>query len=148
MIDAHPQLAIPPETGFLPLCHQFTSSGDMLRQEFFQLVTIHPTESPCWPDFQISSTRFWNLLTQIAPFSVVAGLRLFYQTHAARFDKSRWGDKRRCIVSLWRRSPLCFQSLILFTSSEMVEMWHCRGERCGLHLARVWRLLPPIGLPV
>jgi hypothetical protein len=93
MIDAHPQIAIPPETGFLPLCAQLTGSGDRLRQDFFQLVTTYPPEASGWQDFQISANDFWEQLTLIEPFTVAAGLRTFYSTYAARFGKSRWGDK-------------------------------------------------------
>jgi len=36
MLDSHPDLAIPPETWFLPLAEQLEGQGDALRERFFQ----------------------------------------------------------------------------------------------------------------
>ncbi|MEA2206338.1 MAG: hypothetical protein QOE77_3114 [Blastocatellia bacterium] len=93
MLDAHPELAIPPETGFLTLGAKFRGTGDVLRQQFFRGVTNFPSEASAWPDFQLSEESFWLTLSQIDPFTVSAGYRTFYRMYAARFDKRRWGDK-------------------------------------------------------
>lgn len=93
MLDAHPELAIPPETGFVAGCSQITSSGARLRQEFFDLVTRFPPDAPAWEDFEISREVFWASLARIDPFTISEGLRAFYQLYASRFGKPRWGDK-------------------------------------------------------
>ena len=93
MLDAHPQLAIPPETGFLTLGTESAGEGEKLREQFFQAVTHYPTEAPAWPDFKISEDIFRDSLQKIAPFHVSEGFRAFYRLYAARFGKSRWGDK-------------------------------------------------------
>lgn len=93
MLDAHPDVAIPPETGFLAPGRAFQSGGDDLRREFFEMMTTFPPGAPGWNDFGISRERFWSQLQAIVPFSAADGYRAFYRTYAARFGKARWGDK-------------------------------------------------------
>lgn len=93
MLDAHPDVAIPPETGFLMLGGSFRSAASALREEFFEAVTTFPPDAPAWTDFGISRERFWSLLQDITPFSVAEGYRAFYRAYAERFGKRRLGDK-------------------------------------------------------
>lgn len=93
MLDAHPELAIPPETGFLTLGPKLKGRGDKLRERFFQEVVNHPKSSPNWPDFEIPEETFRAALAEINPFTVSEGYRAFYRLYAARFGKARWGDK-------------------------------------------------------
>lgn len=88
MLDAHPDLAIPPETGFLALSAPFAT-----RDAFFDAVTTYPSEAPAWQDFQISREAFLAELCRIDPFTVSEGYRAFYRLYASRFHKVRWGDK-------------------------------------------------------
>jgi len=93
MLDAHPALAIPPETGFLTQGKLLQGEGDALRERFFQTITTFPAEMPAWPDFHIPGAAFAARLREVEPFSVAEGFRAFYRMYAARFGKSRWGDK-------------------------------------------------------
>ena len=93
MLDAHPELAIPPETGFLPLGSKLRGSGDGLRKKFFHSLTNFGEPVSVWPDFEISVEDFWAALTTINPFNIPDGYRAFYRLYAARFGKPRWGDK-------------------------------------------------------
>jgi len=93
MLDSHSQLAIPPETGFLTLGPTFTEKGDKLREQFFKAITEYPTAAPAWPDFELAEEIFWSALQKISPFNISDGFRAFYRLYAARFGKSRWGDK-------------------------------------------------------
>jgi hypothetical protein len=92
MLDSHPDLAIPPETGFLVPCATLTE-GSVSREDFLQIITGYPAEAPGWHDFQISHDTFQTTLRAIEPFTVADGIRVFYQLYASRFGKSRWGDK-------------------------------------------------------
>jgi hypothetical protein len=92
MLDAHPDLAIPPETGFLVLAAGFEQSAD-LRQQFFDALTAFPPDAPAWDDYGLSRDRFWSVLQGTVPFSVADGYRAFYRAYAERFGKRRWGDK-------------------------------------------------------
>lgn len=89
MCDAHPELCIPPETGFLPAAAGLRGRGERLRQSFFEVVTGTHT----WEDANIPRAQFAAALREVEPFTVAEGLRAFYRTYAARFGKSRWGDK-------------------------------------------------------
>lgn len=93
MLDTHPELAIPPETGFLTLGPKLKGRGDKLRESFFREVVNYPNPFPNWPDFEIPEETFRAALSEINPFTVSDGYRAFYRLYAARFGKSRWGDK-------------------------------------------------------
>jgi hypothetical protein len=93
MLDAHPGLAIPPETGFLVPCVERAARGAVSREDFFEVVTGYPPEAPGWRDFQIPEDTFLAKLKTVEPFAVADGIRVFYELYASRFGKSRWGDK-------------------------------------------------------
>ena len=93
MLDAHPDLAIPPETGFVPHVARLRGSGWRLRRRVLRTITSHPADAPAWPDFALDSGAFGRELDGLRPFFKSAALRAFYRSYAARFDKVRWGDK-------------------------------------------------------
>ena len=93
MLDAHSELAIPPETGFLPAVEKLSQRGDKLREKFFHAIVNYAEPLACWPDFDISPEEFKAALAEIEPFNVSDGCRAFYRLYAARHSKSRWGDK-------------------------------------------------------
>jgi hypothetical protein len=93
MLDSHPEVAIPPETGFLVLAPQFEGKGEASRGEFFRTITEYPPEAPLWVDSQIPAEDFREQLERIHPFTAREGFRAFYRLYASRFDKPRWGDK-------------------------------------------------------
>jgi hypothetical protein len=93
MLDSHPEMAIPPETGFLPAAQKLEGKGDELRERFFEMIVTFPASAPAWGDFQIRKEAFHARLEEIRPFSIADGFRLFYRMYAARFGKARWGDK-------------------------------------------------------
>lgn len=93
MLDSHPELAVPPETGFLKLGLKIRGTGDKLRENFFRAIVNYPKNAPSWPDFEITEEAFRAALAQITPFTVAEGFRAFYRMYAARFGKPRWGDK-------------------------------------------------------
>ncbi len=89
MLDAHPDLAIPPETHFIPALFQLEGDRHQLRESFYKKLTAYPT----WPDFHLDANQFVTHILTIEPFTISAGLRCFYQMYAKRLGKSRWGDK-------------------------------------------------------
>jgi hypothetical protein len=88
MLDAHPQLAIPAETGFIPTVAAL-GTGRRARRAFWQTVTGLAT----WPDLSVCRAVFWRRLLAIEPFTVSAGVRCFYEMYAGQRHKRRWGDK-------------------------------------------------------
>lgn len=103
MLDAHPQLAIPPETHFLPdvihACGQGAGAGEVL-----ELITSHRR----WPDFRLDSVELGRRLEALRPFEPGAALRTFYGLYAERAGKPRWGDKTPHYT---RKMPLIEQVL-------------------------------------
>ena len=89
MLDAHPEVSIPPETHFVPAVLALRSDGDDLRREIFAVVT----GADSWPDFHVPAEAFRQALADIRPFDRAAALRCFYRLYAGRFGKARWGDK-------------------------------------------------------
>ena len=93
MLDSHPLIAIPPETGFLILGAEFSGTDDNARENFFRAVTAYPPDAPVWMDFQIPAEEFYAQLRELRPFTAADGFRLFYKMYAKRLGKSQWGDK-------------------------------------------------------
>lgn len=93
MLDAHSELAIPPETGFLVPCAELATQGESLEQDLVETILHFPPDAPAWGDFQIPAAEFRAKIGQIRPLSAAAGVRAFYELYAARFGKRRWGDK-------------------------------------------------------
>ena len=93
MLDSHPELAIPPETGFLTLGPTLRGRGDRLRDRFFRAIVNYPEPLTSWPDFEIPEEAFRAALDEINPFTLSEGYRAFYRLYADRFGKPRSGDK-------------------------------------------------------
>lgn len=93
MLDSHPALAVPPETGFLPPVRQLSRTGEATPDTLFRLLTGFPPETPFWADFGLNASRFRQELEKIQPFEAAQGVRLFYRLYAERFGKTRFGDK-------------------------------------------------------
>jgi len=131
MLDSHPEMAIPPETGFLVLGPAMKGSGDELREKFLRTVTNYPVDSPAWPDFGIPAVVFQTALSEIPVFSVAEGYRTFYRLYAARFDKSRWGEK----------TPIYSKSMeVIRTMLPETRFIHIirDGRDIALSLRRMW----------
>jgi hypothetical protein len=87
MIDAHPLVSIPPETGFLPALAELGPGGDSARA--WQIITGFHT----WPDFHLDPQTLRASIDRISPCSPADAARVFYRLYAERFGKPRWGDK-------------------------------------------------------
>lgn len=89
MLDAHPELSIPPETHFIPALGALQGTGTAGREELGgRLYT-----SDAWSDFGLSRADLEAALASVEPFTVADGIRAFYRLYAARHGKPRWGDK-------------------------------------------------------
>jgi len=93
MLDSHPELAIPAETGFIPACAGLSGADRELRAAFVRLVTTYPPDAPAWEDHGIPIDTFNRELEALPAFTVSDGLRTFYRLYATRFGKRRAGDK-------------------------------------------------------
>jgi len=87
MLDAHPELAIPPETGFLPALADLDPGTDP-REAAWQIISGFHT----WPDFALDADVLRKAV-QDAPPTAADAARAFYRLYAERFGKPRYGDK-------------------------------------------------------
>jgi hypothetical protein len=93
MLDAHPQLAIPPETSFLPTVMGLKGDPASLRCRFFDIVTADRMTISNWSDFGLDKELFRRKLQAIPAFTVAAGTRTFYALYGEGQRKPRAGDK-------------------------------------------------------
>lgn len=94
MLDSHPQIAIPPETAFLPHLRSLAGTvGTALRHGFFALLTADRWGVSNWNDFGIDKVDFWHRLCALRPFSITGGLRVFYGMYADRLERPLFGEK-------------------------------------------------------
>ena len=89
MLDAHPEVSIPPETGFFPSLETFDPVGADARERFLRWIVATPN----WVDFHVDPAALSLVLDTLEPFDVASAVRTFYRVYAARFGKRRWGDK-------------------------------------------------------
>lgn len=105
MLDAHPQLSIPPETGFIAVLAGVEGVNYGSFENFWKLLTGHPnSKASPWPDFHLKKKLVRDALEKLHPFDPAEGLRVFYRLYAARFKKNRYGDKTplyaRCMTGI------------------------------------------------
>lgn len=96
MLDAHPDLAIPAETHFLPnLIKRWNelaaggASAAELAEATFELIVGHPR----WPELGIDPRALRAQLDAAAPLALDGALRATGLAVAAAAGKPRWGDK-------------------------------------------------------
>ena len=89
MLDAHPDLAIPPETVFIHLAAKACKHASDPRRAFLETVTSHRR----WKPLHIEDDLLSQRVAAIEPFDLGEALRALYGLYAERFGKPRWGDK-------------------------------------------------------
>ncbi|MCB1865051.1 MAG: sulfotransferase [Chromatiales bacterium] len=86
MLDAHPELAIPPETHCL---HKLIALRPADPQAFVDIVAGLHT----WPDLHFDAAELGERLAGVRPFTLRGAVETFFLTYAQRMGKRRWGDK-------------------------------------------------------
>jgi hypothetical protein len=89
MLDAHPELAIPPETQFVPDLIKACRAEDCTPERALEIIVSRRE----WEDFGLEPDE---LLTRLGrPDKLTAGkaVRAFYRLYARKQGKPRWGDK-------------------------------------------------------
>jgi hypothetical protein len=89
MLDAHPDLAIPAETHFIPAIVPECATAGEPRRRFVEQLTSFYT----WQDFGIDAQVLERRVEDIEPFRIDEALRVFFRLYAERWGKSRWGEK-------------------------------------------------------
>jgi hypothetical protein len=89
MLDAHPDLAIPPETHFVPQLIKTTRKRGVSCEEAHAVVTGHRQ----WGDFGLDSGALLERYCALDQIEPEATVRTFFELYAEREGKPRWGDK-------------------------------------------------------
>jgi hypothetical protein len=98
MLDAHPEMAIPPETHFVPeLIKELRADPTVDRA----LAVI--TAQREWADFGFTEDELRARFGALPEVSARAVIRDFFGAYGQRFGKSRWGDKTPKYVRSMRR---------------------------------------------
>jgi hypothetical protein len=93
MLDAHPDLAIPPETGFLPALAEASVESPSSPAALARLMAHFPPDAPAWPDFGLDESALVAAIAALPEVTPAEAGRCFYRLYAKRFGKPRWGDK-------------------------------------------------------
>jgi hypothetical protein len=88
MLDAHPRLAIPPETHFIPRVIR-ACDGPEPQADAFRAITEHRR----WPDFGLEPETLRDRLDSHRRLTAGDAMREFYGLYATKHGKDRWGDK-------------------------------------------------------
>lgn len=86
MIDAHSDIAIPPETNFGPALEAFARGGA-------QAAVDAIVDTDQWGDCGLSANRFAQRVRGCNSYDLHDVLRVFYEMYAELHGKRRWGDK-------------------------------------------------------
>jgi hypothetical protein len=89
MLDAHPDLAIPPETHFIPQVIKAGEGSDDPSSAALEVITTHRR----WPDFGLDAGELRARLERHRHLGAGDALREFYGLYAEQHGKRRWGDK-------------------------------------------------------
>ncbi len=88
MLDAHPLLAVPPETHFVP---------DLIKAARAEAGTdgmlAAMTANRTWEDFGIGEEEIRGRLDAVAAGDAAGAVRAFFEAYAEGQGKPRWGDK-------------------------------------------------------
>ena len=99
MLDAHPELTMPPETHFVPELIDVAEAGEATPEAL--LATI--TKQREWGDFGLTEEQLLDAFGAIEPLNAGDALRAFYALYAERIGKPRWGEKTPIYVKSIRK---------------------------------------------
>ena len=88
MLDAHPELAIPAETQFVPELIEHGRAGAEAGQLVAEIVAART-----WSDLGLDAQRLRERVAGLDRPGAAAVLRAFYELCAEREGKPRWGEK-------------------------------------------------------
>ena len=97
MLDAHPDLAIPPETHFVPELIDAVDGGALPQQAVEVMQSVRQ-----WGDLHLEEAEILERLEAVEDFNSGNALRAFYTIYSERQGKPRWGEKTPAYVRRMR----------------------------------------------
>ncbi len=141
MLDAHPELAIPPETHFAVRLVKRFEDGSPGAEETARWLA----ERNRWGDFGIEAAALEERLAAHRRLTAGDTLRDFFALYAERHDKARWGDKTPIYVRNMRRLERAvpeahFIHMIRDGRDVALSVWDRVGrEKDATRMARLWK---------
>jgi hypothetical protein len=89
MIDAHPELTIPPETHFVPSLIKACRGSEATPEGALEALKSHRE----WGDFEFSDEEVLGWFRSLDGLRPGDAVRAFFDAYASRVGKPRWGDK-------------------------------------------------------
>ena len=148
MLDAHPQLAVPPETHFFESLLEASGRIRFGPAQALRAITGDPRRR--WNDFGLTEGELLDRFGAIPRFNVSDAVRAFYELYAEKQGKPRWGDKTPTYVKTMRRIKRVLpearfihvirdgRDVTLSNNKRMVERGH-RDPVPAARSARKWR---------
>jgi sulfotransferase family protein len=91
MLDAHPAMAIPPETHFLPSMVESFGAVRVTPERVLEAIKDAPQSG--WVESGVDDERFLAELAELRPLNAPDALRSFFRLYAERHGKTRFGEK-------------------------------------------------------
>ncbi len=104
MLDSHPELAIPPETGFVPDVVRACGRRGATPAGLIELLR----EQRSWGDFDLDEAELRRRFEAAPRLDAGTAMRTLYGLYAEGQDKTRWGDKTPAYV---KRMPMIERAL-------------------------------------
>jgi hypothetical protein len=101
MLDAHPQMTVPPETHFFESVLAASSRIRFTPEQALEAITEDPRRR--WNDFGLEEDELLARFEAIERLNTADALRAFYELYAEKQGKPRWGDKTPTYVKTMRR---------------------------------------------
>ncbi len=98
MLDAHPDLAIPPETHFVPDLIEAIEDGGGPDRAVEVMQSVRQ-----WGDLQMEPVEVRERFERVSDWNPGEALRAFYEIYRERQGKPRWGEKTPAYVRKMRR---------------------------------------------
>ncbi len=141
MLDAHPELAIPGETHWVPKLIKAFERSKQSGEDAANLVIDHKR----WGDFHLDAADLRAKIEALDPLTAADAIRTFYLTYAEREGKRRYGDKTPGYVQEMRRIQRVLPEarfVHIIRDGRDVSLSHLRmnwGPETYAESARLWR---------
>jgi hypothetical protein len=99
MLDAHPELTMPPETHFVPELIDVAGSPGATPEALLATITSQRE----WGDFGLTEQQLLDAFATIEPLNAGDALRAFYGLYSERVGKPRCGEKTPIYVKSIRK---------------------------------------------
>ena len=141
MLDAHPELASPGETHWVPKLIKAMERGRQTPDDLADVIIDHKR----WGDFHLGSDELRARIREIDPPNAADAIRAFYMLYAEREGKSRYGDKTPGYVKEMPRLQRVLPEarfVHIIRDGRDVSLSHLRmnwGPETYAESARLWR---------